>query len=183
MPPQQTRPTRTSLIELSLVPFTRKQPGDRDKDMPSGIDDLVEIFSPAALTYLEIIGECAAVEVETWTTLFCTFPSSLSFRGAAHAALFSGLRGAWVASVSGVLIRCPRLERVWVDGYWETSGAMKAAVDPLLDCLQFRAERGTRLKELHMEICCPDAEGAFVSQCLPLLREFVSNVMFEPTLF
>ena len=32
--------------------------------------------------------------------------------------------------MSGVLIGCPRLERVWVDGYWETSGAMKAAVDP-----------------------------------------------------
>ena len=34
-----------------------------------------------------------------------------------------------------------------------------------------------------MEICCPDAEGAFVSQYFPLLREFVSNVVFEPTLF
>ncbi|KAI1786903.1 hypothetical protein LXA43DRAFT_848516, partial [Ganoderma leucocontextum] len=128
--------------------------------------DLIAIFSPAPLTHLEIIGECAPVDAETWATLFQTFPSLLSFQGAAHAALFSGLREASVASPRGQPTACPGLERIWVDGYWETLKAMKTVVDPLLDCLRYRAERGTRLKELHMEICCPDVEGAFVTRYL-----------------
>ena len=155
--------------------------------MSEGLADLLAVFGFSPLTHLEVVGSCATVTTETWTTVFRTFPCLVSLGADAEGALFDGLRAA-ESPARGMapgdfesdlpMPVCRGLERISLFSYTDVLRTPEPLFEPLIECLRYRAERGTRLKELHMNL---HAWMDSVKVYLPQLKDLVSEVELKCT--
>ncbi|KAM5544291.1 hypothetical protein V8D89_001951, partial [Ganoderma adspersum] len=154
--------------------------------MSEGLADLLAVFGAAPLTHLEVVGSCATVTAETWTTVFRTFPCLVSLEAAAEGALFVGLQAAESpasltpdnAESDSPTIACRGLERISVFHYSNLLHTPESVLEPAIDCLRYRAEKGTRLKELRMML---NMQMDSAQRYLPHLKDLVSEVELKCT--
>lgn len=143
------------------------------------LDDLLAVFGAASLTHLEVIGVCATVTAETWATVFQAFPCLVSLDADAEGALFDGLHVASLVSpvsdgAESQTVACRGLDHISLVAY--CSGLLRPpelVLEPLVDCLRNRAEKGTRVKQLHMNL---HMRMDSVRRYLPQLEDLVSEV-------
>ncbi|KAI1788150.1 hypothetical protein LXA43DRAFT_1026425 [Ganoderma leucocontextum] len=173
-----TKPGRgeTVLVELALTSSAVGWAGR----MSDGLTDLLELFGSAPLTHLETLGYCTTVDVEIWAQLFRTFPSLVSLEADVDEAVFTGLLEASLASPVDGPVVCRALERVSMTDEWGVLKNVEPLLDPLIHCLLYRADRGTRLKELHLGFHGV-ARAAVREKYLPQLENLVSNIVFGNT--
>ena len=151
-----------------------------------GLNDFISIFAPATatLTHLEIGGDCSTASAETWAAAFRAFPALTYLEAGADEVIFVGLSPA-PTDITDSQVVCPRLERIWVDGEWETLEAMREACDHIVHCLRSRAEKGVPLRALHLE-CYDrkgDAKADFKEKYEPVLRNLVGELVFVMTVW
>ena len=145
--------------------------------MPDGLADLCTLLGSASLTNLEVVGFVSTAEAGAWARLFQAFPSLVSLEAGADGALFYGLYQASVASPAGESVACRGLERIMIVDYEVGWWRLEQVLDPLVYCLHYRSERGTRLKEFYWEVDLRNDDNRDVTQgYLPCLEELVSMV-------
>ncbi|PIL25279.1 hypothetical protein GSI_13168 [Ganoderma sinense ZZ0214-1] len=76
------------------------------------------------------------------------------------------------------VVACRGLERIIISDYWGASRRVEWFLDPLIRCLRYRAERGSRLQELHLAARRPED---MVDVYLPQLEELVPNLELRYT--
>ena len=141
-----------------------------------GLGDLLVLLGSAPLARLEIIGRGSGVGAEMWARVFQAFPLLVSLDASADGALFDGLHRASLAGPpdSEGQVACQGLERIYINDCWERLGRLDGLFKRLIRCLQWRRDKGRRLKELRMTFREDLVED--VRQYLPRLEELVAKV-------
>lgn len=180
--------SRVRLAALDMVPSAETE---RDFTLlPLCVRDLVNLFSSVPITsvsiYTDVQGSGSAPTVSEWEAFFEAFPhlESLTVSGwGEYGSMWVGLCNAKVKEAalvqsSDVDVCCPGLKSVRAEG---VSGfaSYENLMDTMIDALRFRANRGSRLQELTLEICHADLEDGVQADWLPQLKEFVNIVSFE----
>ncbi|KAM5544285.1 hypothetical protein V8D89_001945 [Ganoderma adspersum] len=160
----------TMLVKLA---FTSSPGPDWSDSMPGGLADLLALFGSAPLTHLELFGDSSAVAAETWTALFRAFPALVSLEAEADGALFTCLHEASLSNSADEEVACRGLERIVLNDDWGVSGRLEWVLDPLIRCLRYRAEKGSRLQELCLAL--PQDLSA-LKVYLAQLEELVPNL-------
>ena len=111
-----------------------------------------------------------------WARGFQAFPLLVSLDASADGALFDGLHRASLAGPpdSEGQVACQGLERIYINDCWERLGRLDGLFKPLIRCLQWRTDRGKRLKELRMAFHEELLED--VKAYVPRLEELVAKV-------
>ena len=178
--PTKPRRDETPLVELSL-----KCPLQLNWEycLSDGLTDLLALFGFAPLTHMEVERYFSIVDAEAWARFFRAFPSLVSLEADAEEALYAGLYEASLSSPADDAtepMACRGLERLSLGdswGLWRDT-PVHLLLDPLIHCLRYRADRGVRLKELHMD---SRVQKDVLEEYLPLLKEVVSNVVLKTT--
>ena len=171
-------PDETPLVKLSLTSSTGPNWECRLSD---GIADLLALFSSAPVTHLVTLGHTLSTVsgVESWVRLFRGFPALVSLEADIDDMVLTGFQVASLMSPQDGPVVCRGLEHITLNDEWGHLREVRVepVFDPLVRCLLYRAERGTRLKELRLEFH-RTARVAVRETYLPQLENLVANVVF-----
>ncbi|TBU45465.1 hypothetical protein BD309DRAFT_711902 [Dichomitus squalens] len=154
--------------------------------LSEGLDDLLKILCPASLTHLTIHGESVVADPAEWATLFSSLPTLAWLQIGADDNAFVGLLMASRRRKRSTdePIACSRLRRLAVKGDWFIYHNLDIFCDTLVECLQYRARRGSRLRVLQAQLIYDEyvewentrTEALFRRQHLPRLQRLVAEV-------
>ncbi|KAM5544288.1 hypothetical protein V8D89_001948 [Ganoderma adspersum] len=150
--PTIPEPDETPLVKLSLTSSTGPNWECRLSD---GIADLLALFSSAPVTHLATLGHTLSTVsgVESWVRLFRGFPALVSLEADIDDMVLTGFLVASLMSPRDGPVVCRGLEHITLNDEWGHLREVRVepVFDPLVRCLLYRAERGTRLEELRLE--------------------------------
>ena len=165
--PHLPRPTSVTLrVQSSAISFW-------SVSSHHGARDLLSVFGAAPLTLLRFTGDCDHVAVETWTEIFNRYPLLETLRlgiAGSTETVFAGLMGATPPTADS-LVPCPRLRSIHVAGPF-----YKEATNVAVQCLRERAEKGSQLDSIAMDLYGSEGDDVFfeteyVAQLRELARE------------